>query len=170
VLSLRSRAHLALGRADEAIHDAACAVRTCPWLPLAWEMAAESALRLQDTRSAERALQELLYLHPAGADLPLSVANARRIQRITLDKIRRGELPGSGVSSNPLSLYLMLGDFDAAATQQQQQQQKQQRSQQQPPPQQQQEEQDQQRLEEQLAEPADWQGLFADEYVVVDDM
>ena len=166
-LSLRSRAHLALGRADDAIRDAACAVRTCPWLPLAWEVAAESALQLQDTRTAARALTELLYLQPASAELPLPLANKRRLQRLTLDKIGAGDLAGSGMSSNPLSLYLMLGDFDAAATQQRQQRQP-------PPPTQPQSPQElkppqppSQRAE-QRAEQAAWEGLFADEYAVVE--
>ena len=74
-------------------------------------MAAEAALAIQDTTSAARALQELLFLQPPAAPgLPRAVANARRLQAFKLEEIESGKLQGSpGASTNPLALFLMLG-------------------------------------------------------------
>jgi hypothetical protein len=131
VLSLRSRALLTLGRNDEAITDAAYALRTCPWLPLAWEVSADAAFAVGDLRSAVVALQELLYLQPAATPgLPLRVTHVRREQAFKLKKLQGEVSPNAGgaqalqslrgasspsssssSSSNSLALYLLLGDF-----------------------------------------------------------
>lgn len=111
VLCLRSRARLVLGRGEDALSDAAFAVRICPWLPLAWEVGSEAAMAMQDKRTAARARQEWLFLQPSGSTgLPASLAAARRRQRLTMDEIERGGT-ASAASSSPLALYLMLGDI-----------------------------------------------------------
>ena len=92
-LALRSRAHLKLGKLDDAAEGAAEACRRCPTLPCAWEAVAEAALQASDAAALRIGLKELLYLQPETAPaLPIRVSNARRTQRLVLEQLERGEL------------------------------------------------------------------------------
>jgi len=121
VLSLRSCARLTLGCIEGALEDAAAAVRVCPWLPVAWEAAADAALHAGDARTAAMALEELLYLQRGDASgLPLQVENRRRLQRMALDAIRRGELQTPALRSTratAIATYILRGTQTSSGTQ-----------------------------------------------------
>ena len=118
-LSLRARAYLSLGRAAEALDDAAAAARRCPWLTEAWETLSEAALSSGLPDVARMALEELLYLQPAEAadqrgrsrwearsSKSLALPNLRRTQAITLEKLRSKEGGAQQAASSARRLTL----------------------------------------------------------------
>lgn len=98
-LALHSGVCLELRRPDEAYELATHAARVCPWLPEVWEALASAAERCGDGHTAALALAELLALEPPEMDgLTQALANKRRLQRIDLERIRKGGLRSLGLA------------------------------------------------------------------------
>ena len=119
-LALRSRAHLKLGKLDDAVEGAAEACRRCPTLPCAWEAVAEAALQASDAAALRIGLKELLYLQPETAPaLPIRVSNARRTQRLVLEQLERGELtlgPSKLKELNPVIPWQLSSEPERASS------------------------------------------------------
>ena len=117
VLALRATQLLQLGRVAQALDDALVAARRCPWLPEAWDALANAALAAGAQVVAAMALEEVLYLQPAEAAdqrgrqrwearsaKSMATPNMRRLQQMTLAKLRSGSYASGGGAKSPLPL------------------------------------------------------------------
>ena len=117
VLALRASQLLQLGRVAQALDDALVAARRCPWLPEAWDALANAALAAGAQAVAAMALDEVLYLQPATAAdqrgrqrwearsaKSMATPNIRRLQAMTLAKLRSGSYVSGGAARPPVPL------------------------------------------------------------------